>query len=423
MSFSPDPMIELINVSKQFSVIGDLSYLALRDTLTEILFHPLNWISSKFRRGSGAGTPAFFALNKVSFSVNRGEVLGIIGRNGAGKSTLLKILSRITPPTSGEIRIYGRISSLLEVGTGFHPELTGRENIFLSGAILGMGKKEIETKFDRIVAFSGVADFLEIPVKRYSSGMRVRLAFSVAAFLEPDILLIDEVLSVGDSEFQKKCIQRMKELTTEEGRTIIFVSHDLNVVKNLCTRALLLDRGTVKAAGSVPHVMEAYGALTQTQSHISLKDRHDRRGNGKMRLTSISFRDSHGNPKATLQSGSDVQIWVEYDVIDPTVTSYYFAISIMAAFTDTNLSYLGNKITGETIRPGDPIRIHIKKFPLNVGIYSFAAICVDSDDDVLDWVLGAGEFEVTPGNFYPSEQLPPAVESIVLMDYQFSNSL
>lgn len=380
-------------------------------------------MTSKIRKVTGeADSLPFLALDDVSFTVNRGDVLGIVGRNGAGKSTLLKILSRITPPSSGEVRVYGRISSLLEVGTGFHPELTGRENIFLSGAILGMKKKEIVDKFNRIVEFSGVADFLEIPVKRYSSGMRVRLAFSVAAFLEPDILLIDEVLSVGDSEFQKKCINRMKELTATEGRTIIFVSHDLNVIKNLCTRALLLHLGKIQVDGSVAEVISAYSALTQTHSSISLIDRHDRRGNGKIRLTSVSFNDSYGNALSTLSSGSDFEIWVNYEAHDSTVTNFYFALAIESSFAETQFAYIGNKITGDSLKVGDPIVIQVTKFPFNVGVYSFSAICVDSGDDVLDWVIRAGDIEVIPGNFYRSGQLPAPEHSVFLLEYKFSTA-
>ncbi|KAA9332264.1 ABC transporter ATP-binding protein [Hymenobacter busanensis] len=199
-----------------------------------------------------------WSLKDVSFEVKQGEVLGIIGRNGAGKSTLLKILSRVTTPTTGQIKINGRIASLLEVGTGFHPELTGRENIFLNGAILGMTKAEIRSKFDEIVDFSGVERYIDTPVKRYSSGMYVRLAFAVAAFLEPEILIIDEVLAVGDAEFQKKCLGRIKDVSVNDGRTVLFVSHHLPSVKSLCTQALLLERGVVSVSGQVESVLEKY---------------------------------------------------------------------------------------------------------------------------------------------------------------------
>ncbi len=198
------------------------------------------------------------ALRDVSFDVNRGEVLGIIGKNGAGKSTMLKILSRITSPTSGSIKIKGRIASLLEVGTGFHPELSGRDNVFLNGAILGMTKAEVNRKFDEIVDFSGVEKFIDTPVKRYSSGMYVRLAFAVAAHLEPEILIVDEVLSVGDAEFQKKCLGKIKDVSTGDGRTVLFVSHNMEAVKNLCNRVVLLEKGGVIDIGSPATTVNAY---------------------------------------------------------------------------------------------------------------------------------------------------------------------
>jgi lipopolysaccharide transport system ATP-binding protein len=201
----------------------------------------------------------FWALRDVSFSVKQGEILGIIGRNGAGKSTLLKILSRVTAPTSGEVKIRGRIASLLEVGTGFHPELTGRENIFLNGAILGMTKAEIKRKFDEIVDFSGVEQFLDTPVKRYSSGMYVRLAFAVAAHLEPEILIVDEVLAVGDAEFQKKCLGKMQSVAGH-GRTVLFVSHNMLAVQKLCKNGLLLEKGSIKASGHIQDILDDYAA-------------------------------------------------------------------------------------------------------------------------------------------------------------------
>jgi len=205
----------------------------------------------------------FWALQNVSFEVKQGEILGVIGRNGAGKSTLLKILSRVTAPTSGEIKVKGRIASLLEVGTGFHPELSGRENIYLNGAILGMTKAEIKNKFDEIVDFSGVQQFLDTPVKRYSSGMYVRLAFAVAAHLEPEILIVDEVLAVGDAEFQKKCLGKMQEVSTKEGRTVLFVSHNIQAIQRLCTQCVYLNNGRVKSAGLTEEILADYLALNK----------------------------------------------------------------------------------------------------------------------------------------------------------------
>ncbi|TWU06959.1 Teichoic acids export ATP-binding protein TagH [Symmachiella macrocystis] len=273
-----DVAIEIENLGKQYR-IGELqTYRTFRESLQ-------GWATAPFRRlanghnktvnGNGKANhdDTIWALKDVSFSVKQGEVLGIIGHNGAGKSTLLKILSRITEPTTGEVRIHGRVNSLLEVGTGFHPELTGRENIFLNGSILGMSRAEIKRKFDEIVEFSGVEKFLDTPVKRYSSGMRVRLAFAVAAHLEPEILIIDEVLAVGDAAFQKKCLGKMKDVSNT-GRTVLFVSHHMAAVRQLCDRGIIIDSGTVTADETINSVVDTYlrtvkrRHLADTQSKV-----------------------------------------------------------------------------------------------------------------------------------------------------------
>lgn len=252
-------IIEVKNLGKKYNIGERQGYLALRDVLANIYRAPFRWFGNKFKTAIGQNeVNEFWALKDVNFKVEKGEVLGIIGRNGAGKSTLLKILSRITPPTTGEIRLGGRVVSLLEVGTGFHPELTGRENIYLNGAILGMRKQEIEQKFDEIVAFSGIEKFLDTPVKRYSSGMYVRLAFAVAAHLEPEILVIDEVLAVGDADFQKKCLGKMSDVTKNEGRTVLFVSHNMGAIKQLCSRTILLDGGQIVYDGDTETAIKLY---------------------------------------------------------------------------------------------------------------------------------------------------------------------
>jgi lipopolysaccharide transport system ATP-binding protein len=231
------------------------------DTLRDAIHHGMRgFLGSLFRRRPRATREEFWALRDVSFEVRKGEVLGIVGRNGAGKSTLLKILSRITDPTSGRVRIKGRVASLLEVGTGFHPELTGRENIFLNGTILGMTRIEIRAKFDEIVEFAEVSKFIDTPVKHYSSGMYVRLAFAVAAHLEPEILIIDEVLAVGDGAFQKKCLGKMQDVSRGDGRTVLFVSHNLTSVRQLCRTAILLAAGRLKAVGPSSHILDLYAA-------------------------------------------------------------------------------------------------------------------------------------------------------------------
>ena len=256
-----DVAIRCEGLAKQYRIGERESYKALRDVITDAFASPFRRLRSALRHSSngsaGSKKPNIWALKDVSFEIRRGEVVGIIGRNGAGKSTLLKILSRITEPTHGHADIWGRIGSLLEVGTGFHPELTGRDNIFLNGAILGMRRAEIARKFDEIVAFAEVEKFIDTPVKRYSSGMYVRLAFAVAAHMETEILLVDEVLAVGDAEFQKKCLGKMGEVA-RAGRTVFFVSHSMPAVQRLCQRAILLRDGTVAMDGAVDAAVESY---------------------------------------------------------------------------------------------------------------------------------------------------------------------
>jgi homopolymeric O-antigen transport system ATP-binding protein len=246
------PMIKVENISKQYRLGASReSFPTLRDALAGAFRAPLR------RRGRRKTNETIWALKDVSFEIAPGEVVGIIGRNGAGKSTLLKILSRITEPTSGRAELHGRTASLLEVGTGFHPELTGRENMFLNAAILGMPRSEIERKFDEIVAFAEIEKFLDTPVKHYSSGMYVRLAFAVAAHLEPEILIIDEVLAVGDAAFQKKCLGKIQGVT-QQGRTVLFVSHNMAAIKSLCGRALLLEEGRIAIEGNVDTLIDKY---------------------------------------------------------------------------------------------------------------------------------------------------------------------
>src|SRR5438477_3863428 len=264
-----DAIITVENLGKKYSLRHQRNerYTALRDVIAE---KALGFFKNlKSGNGVSVSKEDFWALKDVSFEVQRGEVVGIIGRNGAGKSTLLKILSRITEPTEGRVTIKGRVASLLEVGTGFHQELTGRENIFLNGAILGMSRVEIKRKFDEIVAFAEVEKFLDTPVKRYSSGMYVRLAFAVAAHLEPEILVVDEVLAVGDAEFQKKCLGKMRDVSTKEGRTVLFVSHNMLAVQKLCTRGLLFEKGCIRASGHINDIVADYVSTGASDAYFN----------------------------------------------------------------------------------------------------------------------------------------------------------
>jgi len=261
-------------------------------------------------RDSSARSEMFWALRDLDFEVRQGEVLGIIGRNGAGKSTLLKILSRITRPTTGQVDVYGRVGSLLEVGTGFHPELTGRENIFLNGAVLGMLREEIRRKFDEIVAFAEVEQFLDTPVKRYSSGMYMRLAFSVAAHLEPEILVVDEVLAVGDAQFQRKSLGKMENVA-KSGRTVLFVSHQMSAVESLCQRAILLEKGRIAMMGDVHSVVSAYISEDTSNSGAELETAR-RTGNGRLIVTNFHLEDDRGNMVQAARSGEPITFAFEY---------------------------------------------------------------------------------------------------------------
>lgn len=312
-----DPIIEIKGISKKYNITHQRGgYITLRDILTNIIKSPFQYLKYKAKSIAGVGTKEeFWALKDISVSINQGEVVGIIGSNGAGKSTLLKILTGITPPTEGEIIMHGKVASLLEVGTGFHPELTGRENIFLNGAILGMTKKEIVEKFDEIIAFSGIEQFLDTPVKYYSSGMYVRLAFSVAAHMEPDILLVDEVLAVGDAEFQKKCLGKMEEVTRKKGRTILFVSHNMAAIQSLCKKCILLEKGKIKAFGDTETIVNQYlSSENFGGTEVEWKE-GVRPGDDIAKLISARLVDRNGKTLHYVYSNKEVGVSIEYEVL------------------------------------------------------------------------------------------------------------
>jgi len=315
-----DTIITAENLSKSY-LVGHQSretYIALRDVIAR---GARNFArkSLDFACGrqivQGDEVEEFWALREVSFEIKRGEVVGIIGRNGAGKSTLLKLLSRITEPTSGRIRLRGRVASLLEVGTGFHPELTGRENVFLNGAILGMGRKEIARKFDEIVAFAEVERFLDTPIKHYSSGMYVRLAFAVAAHLEPEILVVDEVLAVGDTEFQKKCLGKMDEVSRREGRTVLFVSHNMSAINSLCEKGIYLDLGRLQELGEAKAVVSKYltRARTESDGERSLLQEARCKHQKAFVFTSVSILDHNRNVSSRLEVTHPFCIRIGYE--------------------------------------------------------------------------------------------------------------
>jgi lipopolysaccharide transport system ATP-binding protein len=399
-----DPVISIENLSKRY-VLGHLAdgKDGLRHALENVLRNPLRWMLERKRRRQST-RDEFWALKNISLEVNKGDVVGVIGRNGAGKSTLLKILSRITEPTTGRIRLRGRVASLLEVGTGFHPELTGRENIFLNGAILGMSRVEIKSKFDEIVAFAGIERFLDTPVKRYSSGMYVRLAFAVAAHLEPEILIVDEVLAVGDAEFQKKCLARMHEIAHSHGRTILFVSHNMAAVQNLCSRAVLLHKGEVQLVDTPANAIRHYvDAVMPSDVSAGLRTGTNRSGNGTIRLTGFHIEDPSGDPIQCAISGKDLVFVLAYEVAaGATPRKVDVGISI-ASDADQLLfvhysSYSGVYLDPDT-RTGF-FRFRVSKLPLSAGRY-FVGARIVVDQEEADWPKdGVGNLDVERGDFY-----------------------
>lgn len=338
------PIITVKNIGKKYNINHQQGgYVALRDVLANIFKKPFSFLKDKTKNILGIDTKEeFWALKNINFDVMKGEVIGIVGRNGAGKSTLLKILSQITPPTTGEIKIHGTVGSLLEVGTGFHPELTGRENIFLNGAILGMKKKEIVKKFNDIVEFAGIQKFLDTPVKYYSSGMYVRLAFSVAAHMDTDILIIDEVLAVGDAEFQKKCLGKMEDITKNQGRTILFVSHDMKAVNELCTKIVLLEEGKIKSIGDTDKIIEIYNKdSSEVKKSENLIEFPATNKNKEIIFKKIWITNEQQEMNNTISHNEDFKINIELDVnkeIGPAEITISIKNSSGINVTSTSLS-------------------------------------------------------------------------------------
>jgi lipopolysaccharide transport system ATP-binding protein len=350
-----------------------------------------------------------WALRDVSFDVAEGEVLGVIGRNGAGKSTLLKILSRITEPTSGRAVIHGRVSSLLEVGTGFHPELTGRENVYLNGTLLGMTKREIDRKFDEIVDFSGVEKFLDTPIKRYSSGMTVRLAFAVAAHLEPEILIVDEVLAVGDAEFQKKCIGKMRDVA-RGGRTILFVSHNLVALSALCQRGMVLAAGTKVFEGLIEDALRYYSrnaGLGVSTSGLTL--RRDRAGSGVLRFTGVTVLSASTDPDH-IAMDDDIVITLRY-ALDSPVTNWSAGFNIVDKHGVVVYRVVTRDTYGVLPRVSSPGEISCTLFSprLLPGEYSLTLVAsLNGGRDILDHIDTAVTFDVAPRDVYGTANIPQA---------------
>jgi lipopolysaccharide transport system ATP-binding protein len=403
-----DVVIRAENLSKRYQIGERRQYVALRDVLARAASAPFRMFrarkpESANGNGNGNGTH-IWALKDVSFEIRQGEIVGIIGRNGAGKSTLLKILARVTKPTAGYADVRGRMGSLLEVGTGFHPELTGRENTYLNGAILGMTKKEVDRKFDEIVAFAEIEKFIDTPIKHYSTGMYLRLAFAVAAHLETEILIVDEVLAVGDAAFQKKCLGKIGEVS-RGGRTVVFVSHNMAAVESFCHVTMLLRAGGLCRYGSTPQVIRYYldQELPGPQQRTPLAARTDRSGNGRVRLTGFHVEDVLGNELQTVQSGMDVVFVFDYDSPDAMPLRHVdIGFSLHSRF-DQTLFVLYSSYGGQTFDDLPPLgcfKCLVRKLPLAHGQYGVGARAVVGREEA-DWPRNAvGYLEVEQGDYY-----------------------
>jgi lipopolysaccharide transport system ATP-binding protein len=412
-----DISIQVENISKMYNIgLAQQRHDTLRDQLVDLISTPFR------KRGKAEQDGTFWALRDVSFDVMQGEVLGIIGRNGAGKSTLLKLLSRITEPTSGKAIINGRVGSLLEVGTGFHPELTGRENVYLNGAILGMHRSEITEKFDEIVAFAEIDQFLDTPVKRYSSGMYVRLAFAVAAHLEPEILLVDEVLAVGDIEFQKKCLGKMDDVA-KLGRTVLFVSHNMNAIQRLCSHTIFLEKGELIEKGPTRDVVSRYVSSnfysTAPKEWISLKDAV-RAGSGEAYFDAIYYHSPSEEIGHKPYSNGPVEfsIFIESDA-PRTVSS--IAVTIFDQYgtklVNADSISLGRSIELKAGR--NQFTFKIERLHLNPGVYIVGLWLAKSSGNVLDQIYSAIRIDVID---LEDNELGMRIDGAVTCDFQLESA-
>ncbi|MFH1278225.1 MAG: ABC transporter ATP-binding protein [Candidatus Eisenbacteria bacterium] len=386
------------------------------------------WLQGKLiewiRRGGRADH--FWALRHLTFDVARGGMFGIVGPNGAGKSTLLRILSRITRPNEGEARIRGRVGSLLAVGTGFHPELTGRENVFLNGALIGMRNADIKKQFDEIVDFSGVEEFLDMPLKRYSSGMKVRLGFAVAVNLQQEIMLVDEVLSVGDAAFRERCLAKMEEVT-RVGRTVVFVGHNMAMVGSACDRAIWIDKGTLLAEGKAGEVVSAYqeataAARTSEDGFFDLTGRPELKGGEPILITHLRLLNAGGEPVSTFPTGGNVKVAIGYRIVDRVNPSDISVGVTILGRGQFSLAFCENLTVGDVFRDlpeeGEFV-CAIHRLPLMPGGYKLAVRC-KIGTRLVHMIANAGELQVRDGEYYPSGLLPPPGSGNTLFDHRWS---
>jgi homopolymeric O-antigen transport system ATP-binding protein len=394
-------------LGKRYRIGERQKYKAFRDTLTDTIYSPFR-IARSMLRGlpkQPTAESSIWALKDVSFEITQGDVVGVIGRNGAGKSTLLKILSRITEPTEGYVDVYGRVGSLLEVGTGFHPELTGRENIYLNGSIIGMKKREVDRKFDEIVAFSEIEHFLDTPVKYYSSGMYMRLAFSVAAHLEPEILLVDEVLAVGDTAFQKKCLGKMTDVA-KAGRTVLFVSHNMPIIRSLCRSCLLFEGGRLVLTGSMEEC-SAYYLDMHRKDKLPASVEFENPGSGSLWVKSVTLM-SKGVPTSSLRMGDELSVTVHFTCDAPIRHPRLgFVISTQEGERVLCASnrFQSSPTYSDAVNEGH-ISCHLGMVPLMANRYSLALYLGDRLDDA-HRIENAITFEVTEHDCWGQGKLPP----------------
>jgi lipopolysaccharide transport system ATP-binding protein len=420
------PAISVQGLSKRY-VLGAM---AGHDTLRDQLAHGAKALWRTVRMGSkpeterAADADTFWALKDLSFELGEGEVLGVIGRNGAGKSTLLKLLSQITEPTEGEVRIRGRVASLLEVGTGFHPELTGRENIYLNGAVLGMSRSETRKKFDEIVAFSEVEKFLDTPVKRYSSGMFVRLAFAVAAHLEPDIMIVDEVLAVGDSAFQNKCLGKMQNIA-KAGRTVMFVSHNIGMISNLCTRGLVLQKGRLVYYGETAEAVRQYNHLVARGSsdHETAGVLHEIPPpvDGSFAITKVEMLEADGSAKEVVGTWDDLTFRIQYHCPRP-VPRGSVAIQF-TSFDGTRVAVLSTEPDSTLpieMRTGiNTVELNIPRLPFAAGEYLLSFGIAMPHVEYLSWQQDICTLSVIPRDVYKSGLAPALPRSLMALDHRW----
>jgi lipopolysaccharide transport system ATP-binding protein len=412
-----DVAIRVEGLGKRYRIGAARRYDTLRDAIAGRVTSL--WQRRAARATGPATSEELWALKDVSFNVQRGEILGVVGRNGAGKSTLLKILSRITEPTRGRARIRGRVASLLEVGVGFHPELTARENIYVNGAILGMKRVEIAQRFDEIVSFAEVERFVDTPVKHFSSGMYMRLAFAVAAHLEPQILLVDEVLAVGDAGFQKKCLGKMRDVGSS-GRTILFVSHNLAAVTSLCARAILIDAGRLVRTGSPQDIVHEYLAAFEASGTQSVAERSDRYGDGRLRVTHVTVTDGRGRPCGALRSGEPGAVVMRYrsdhsERLRNVLVNLYLLTPWGERICDFQTDFVSGNF--DEIPPDGEFVCRIPRVALQPGSYPFTFRVYSSERCALDIVERAGEVRVEAGDFYGSGR--EGERGIVFMDHRW----